>query len=226
MARISRVVIPGLPHHLTQRGVRSLPIFRDDSDRESYLRLLHEQAQRFGLKFQAWCLMTNHVHLIVTPKRPESLARGIGEAHRLYTRMRNFEEGVRGYLFQGRFRSCVLDEAHLIRAARYVEMNPVRAGLAKRPEAYRWSSAAFHLRTQQSDPLATDRKVEEISGDWKGFLRTAVEAEEARALERRLSTGRPWGDKAFLRRLEKRLGRRLIPLPSGWPKGRPRKRRN
>jgi putative transposase len=126
----------------------------------------------------------------------------------------------------GRFRSCVLDEAHLILAARYVEMNPVKAGLARRPEQYRWSSAAFHLRRRRSDPLGTDRKVEEVAGDWSGFLTAAVEAEEARALERRLSTGRPWGSESFLRRPEKRSGRRLIPSPAGWPKGRPRKSTN
>jgi putative transposase len=226
MARLSRVVVPGLPHHVTQRGVRSLPIFRDDRDRESYLGLLHEQAREFGLSFQAWCLMPNHVHLIVTPKHPESLARGIGEAHRLYTRMRNFDEGVRGYLFQGRFASCVLDERHLIRAARYVEMNPVRAGLVRRPEEYRWSSAAFHCGRKHGDALKTDRKVEEISGGWKGFLAEATEAEEAKALERCLSTGRPWGSDSFVRLLERRLGRALIPLPGGWPKGRGRKRAN
>ena len=90
MPRISRVVIPGLPHHVTQRGVRSMAVFRDDRDRVEYLRLLREQALRFGLAFQAWCLMTNHVHLVVTPRRPESLARGVGEAHSPYTRMRNF----------------------------------------------------------------------------------------------------------------------------------------
>jgi putative transposase len=170
--------------------------------------------------------MTNHVHLIVTPQHRESLARGIGETHRLYTRMRNFQEDVRGYLFQGRFASCVLDETHLIRAARYVEMNPVRAGLARKPEQYPWSSAARHLGRTQCDPLETDRKVEEISGDWRGFLAAAVEADEARALERRLSTGRPWASEAFVRRLEKRLNRPLIPLPGGWPKGVARKRSN
>jgi putative transposase len=162
----------------------------------------------------------------VTPKQPESLARGIGEAHRLYTRMRNFQEDVRGYLFQGRFGSCLLDEGHFVRAARYVEMNPVRAGLAQRPEQYPWSSAAYHLGLTPLDPLETDRKVEEISGDWRGFLAAAVEAEESRALERHLSTGRPWASEICVRRLEKRLKRSLIPLKSGWPKGRLRRKSN
>ena len=203
-----------------------MPVFRDDGDRKEYLRLLSEQAKRFGLSFHAWCLMTNHVHLIVTPKRPDSLARGIGEAHRLYTRMRNFQEDVRGYLFQGRFGSCVLDEAHLIRAARYVEMNAVRARLARKPEQYPWSSAAYHLGRAEDDPLATDHRVTRITGDWKGFLAAAVEAAEERSLERHLATGHPWASEVFVRRLEKRLNRPLRPSPGGWPKGRPRKKDN
>lgn len=223
MPRISRVVIPGLPHHVTQRGVRSLPIFRDGSDRRLYLGLLGEQARRFGLRFLAWCLMTNHVHLIVVPRRAESLSRGIGEAHRLYTRARNFREGLRGYLFQGRFGSCVMDEAHLVRAARYAEMNPVRAGLVRKPESYRWSSAAYHLGLEAEDPLGTDRTVVELCGDWKAFLAGAVEEADEKELERRLSTGRPWGSEAFVRRLERRLGIRLTASKGGWPKGRTRK---
>ena len=127
MPRIARVVAPGLPHHVTQRGVRSTDVFDDAADRELYLRLMREQAERAGLAFLAWCLMSNHVHFIVVPKRTDSLARGIGEAHRLYTRAKNFRAGVRGYLFQGRFGSCVLDEPHLMAAARYVDLNPVAA---------------------------------------------------------------------------------------------------
>ena len=224
MPRMSRLVIPGLPHHVTQRGVRSLPVFTDDEDREVYLALLREQADRHGLRFEAWCLMTNHVHLIAIPKREDSLARGIGEAHRLYTRMRNFREGVRGYLFQGRFGSCVMDEAHFVRAARYIELNPVRAGLVKRPEAYRWSSARVHLRRVETDALDTGEQAAEIVGDWGEFLRQGEDVEDRDVL-RRLSTGRPWGSRAFVRWLERKTGRRLEPGVGGWPKGRRRTRR-
>jgi len=98
---MARVVLAGLPHHVTQRGVRSLPVFWSDADRREYLRLLREQGARFGVTFLAYCLMTNHVHVIAVPERADSLARGIGEAHRRYTRGVNRREGVRGYLFQG-----------------------------------------------------------------------------------------------------------------------------
>jgi putative transposase len=107
MARLARLVVPGYPHHITQRGVRSMDIFAGDQDRQQYLRCLHEEAARFGVAFLGWCLMTNHVHLIAVPEREDSLARAIGEAHRRYTRMKNFSAGVRGYLFQGiSIRAC------------------------------------------------------------------------------------------------------------------------
>ena len=128
MARISRVVASRYPHHVTQRGVRSIPIFQTDSDRRAYLDFMAEELDRFGVEVLAWCLMTNHTHLIVVPRDSKVMARAIGEAHRRYTRLQNFSDGVRDYLFQGRFGSCILDERHLSAAARYVELNPGERG--------------------------------------------------------------------------------------------------
>ena len=136
MVRISRIVVPGYPHHVTQHGVRSMAVFRGDEDRLEYLRFMAEETERFGVEILSWCLMMNHVHFVAVPQQEKSLAKVFGEAHRRYTRMRNFAEGVRGYLFQGRFGSCDLDERHLIAAARYVELNPVRAMLVKLPWDY------------------------------------------------------------------------------------------
>ena len=222
MPRMPRLVMPGYAHHVTQRGVRSLPIFTNDGDRSLYLELMREQAELSGLRFLAWCLMANHVHFVVIPREAESLARGIGEAHRLYTSARNRRENVRGYLFQGRFWSCVLDEAHALMAARYTELNPVRAGVVERPEAYAWSSARYHLGKRKRDPLGADNTVVSAVGDWRGFLREATE-EESDELTKHVSTGRPWAVPAVVQRLEKRTGRALTPSRGGWPKGRPRK---
>ena len=224
MPRMGRVVIPGLPHHLTQRGVRSAALFDDDEDRALYLDLLREQADQQGVRFHAWCLMTNHLHLIAVPEREDSLARGIGEAHRLYTRAKNFRDGVRGYLFQGRFGSCVLDEPHLVRAARYIELNPVSAGIVAKPEDYAWSSAGLHLGLRKTDPLNTDHRVVETVGDWRAFLRERA-AGDGLSLERHVSSGRPWGDTAFVEGLERLLGRTLTRGQGGWPKGVPRRKR-
>jgi putative transposase len=148
-----------------------MAIFDWDADRRQYLGLVAEQGERFGLRFLAYCLMSNHVHLVVVPAEQDSLARGIGEAHRLYTRMVNFRQGVRGYLFQGRFHSCPLREAHLVSAVRYVERNPVRAGVVKMAWEYGWSSAGYHVGRRKTDPLV--RAAEELAGirDWRELLR-------------------------------------------------------
>ena len=155
MARIARIVVPGMPHHVVQRGVRRMDVFFSDDDRYAYLDLLAEQGRRFGVRYLAWCLMANHVHLIAIPEQESSLARGIGEAHRRYTRRINFQQGWRGYLFQGRFHSFPLDGNYLLAAMRYVLRNPVRAGLVNRPWDYPWSAARWLAGFASEDPLAS-----------------------------------------------------------------------
>ncbi len=228
MPRQPRFVVPGLPHHVTQRGVRSTSLFADEGDRELYVELMRAECDRFGVEILAWCLMTDHIHLVAVPERAESLARGVGGAHRRYTRSRNFREGVRGHLFQGRFRSCALDERHLVAAARYVELNPVAAGIVDTADAYAWSSARFHLRASETDPLVPDRGLKGLLHRWGRFLREGVERIEARReewarLEAHASSGMPLGDETFVRRLERTRERRLRPGRGGRPKGRPRK---
>ena len=225
MPGMSRLVVPGYPHHVTQRGVRSTDIFTCEDDRRIYLELMREHARPSGVGFLAWCLMSNHVHMIVVPERVESLARGIGEAHRRYTRERNFRDGVGGYLFQGRFGSCVLDERHLTAAARYVELNPVAAGLVRTPWRYEWSSAVFHAGLRDDDPLVEDRTLLGLvrgKRAWRRFLSDGVEELEARRIDLHLSTGRPLGPDGFVRGLERRFGRRLLPRKGGRPKARRR----
>ncbi|KAF0218949.1 MAG: hypothetical protein FD174_2465 [Geobacteraceae bacterium] len=216
MARISRIVVPGFPHHVTQRGVRSMDVFHSDEDRYAYLRFLSEEAARFGLDILTWCLMTNHVHFIALPRSETSLARGIGEAHRRYTRMKNFTQGVRGYLFQGRFGSCVLDRQHLLAAVRYVAWNPVAAGMVKTPWEYPWSSARFHCGLVDHDPLVKDRTLLGLITDWREFL-SSEEGAESELLRRATRTGRPAGDEQFVEKIESLTGRDLKIKPAGRP---------
>ena len=208
MARLARLTVPGIPHHITQRGNRRQPVFFRDADHSNYLALLKEQGARFGVQVWAYCLMENHVHLIAVPEAEQSLSRGIGEAHRRYTRMVNKREGWTGYLWQGRFASFPLDERHLYAAIRYVERNPVRAGIVKRAEDYPWSSASAHL-TGAADPLLAQHFMTEEISDWASFLALAEEEAVVSRLEQHIRTGRPCGDEAFLVRLEERTGRRL-----------------
>jgi putative transposase len=218
MARLARVVVPGYPHHITQRGNRRLPTFFSDEDYRMYLALLQERCVAAGVAVWAWCLMPNHVHLVVVPETAEGLARAIGETHRRYTRNVNFREGWRGYLWQGRFASFVLQGKHVLAAVRYVERNPVRAGLVKRAWQWPWSSAAGHVSgkgdvlVRPAGPLAA-----EVS-DWRRFLAAEEDEETLAMLRRHGRTGRPWADPRFLARLEKLLSRRLAPGRAGRPR--------
>jgi putative transposase len=152
MARLARLVIPGLPHHVTQRGNRRQPIFFADADHEAYRDLVAAACAERGVGCLAWCLMPNHLHLILTPPDEDGLRGALAEAHRRYTRRVNLAQGWTGYLFQGRFASYPMDAAHLMAAVRYVELNPVRAGLVGRAEDWRWSSARAHV-TGRADGL-------------------------------------------------------------------------
>ena len=171
MARIARVVAPGVPHHVTQRGNRRQQTFFSDDDHELYRELMAVWCERHGVAIWAYCLMPNHVHLIATPASAEGLRRGIGEAHRRYARHVNFREGWRGYLWQGRFASFPLGGAHLLAAVRYVELNPVRAGLVAEAEDWPWSSARAHLAGGE-DRLARAAAELAAIGDWRASLRS------------------------------------------------------
>lgn len=217
MARMKRIVVPGYPHHIVQRGVRSMDIFSKDDDRKEYLHLLKQQGVRFGVRFISYCLMTNHVHLIAIPEKTDSLAHAIGEAHRRYTRMINFRDNVRGYLFQGRFFSCpVCTGEYLFAAVRYVERNPVRAKLVKQAWKYPWSSAAFHSGVIEHDYLVTESSLLFEITDWKQFLRTKSDYTDQ--LREKSRTGRPFGPDSFFSTVEKITGRDARPKPPGRPK--------
>jgi putative transposase len=208
MARLARVVAAGIPHHVTQRGNRRQQVFFGDEDYEAYRTLLAEGCRAAGVKVWAYCLMPNHVHLILVPSDADGLRAALGEAHRRYTRLVNFREGWRGYLWQGRFASFPMDETHLLAGARYVELNPVRAKLARRARDWRWSSARAHLEGRD-DGLVSLRPLLDLVPDWAEFLRGGLSDEEAEAIRSGERTGRPLGSARFVARLEKRLDRPL-----------------
>ncbi len=222
MARMKRIVVPGYPHHVVQRGVRSLDIFFHDDDRVEYLRLLREQGERFGVTFLSYCLMTNHVHLLAVPEKPDGLARAIGEAHRRYTRMINLREDVRGFLFQGRFSSCpVASDEYLIAAVQYIERNPVKAKIVNIPWAYPWSSAAYRCGLVRHDPLVRANSFLPTSTDWKKILSADTSMHDE--LERKNRTGRPFGADQFYSVVEKITGRDVRPGIPGRPPKKTRK---
>ena len=214
MARLARVVVPGLAHHVTQRGNRRQTTFFSDADYAAYLEILAEALPRARVALEAYCLMPNHVHLVLSPKTAEGLAKAMSETHQRYTQRVNLREGWRGYLWQGRFASFPLDDTHLIAAVRYTELNPVRARLAARPEDWPWSSARAHLgldaaeQKKAADHLLTS-DLPDMIGNWRLFLDGGIAPELADQIRRHERTGRPIGCEGFLKDLEQRLGRRL-----------------
>ena len=154
--------------------------------------------------------------MIAVPQSEDGLARAIGEAHRRYTRRINFREKWRGYLWQGRFASFVMDEPYLLAAARYVELNPVRAGLVADAADWRWSSAKSHL-SGCDDQLVRVAPLLAMVGDWRGLLNSAIPEEELRDLRMHGRTGCPLGDATFVERLEQAVGRILRPQQPGRP---------
>lgn len=214
MARLSRIVVPGYPHHVTQRGNRRQETFFCDDDYREYIHLMSEWCRRNGVEIWGYGLMPNHIHLIAVPEKKECLARAIGEAHRRYTRYINFREGWRGYLWQGRFASYVMDQDHLIASARYVELNPVKANLVQHPGDYKWSSARAHL-TGKDDDLVRAAPLLEVTNNWKSFLASGMQEEDEIKIKRHTRTGRPLGSPPFLEAIEKLLGRSVRPQKPG-----------
>lgn len=219
MARLARMIFPDVPHHVTQRGNRQEPIFFESGDQQIYLDLLATQLKRYGVACWGYCLMPNHVHLILTPSDATGLTRAVGETHRRYAAFVGARGQWTGHLFQGRFGSVAMDEEHLMAALRHVALSPVKAGLVTRAEAWPWSSAAAHLAGRDTPYVqvapALSRGVDfgglevadEIDPQWVSVLRAEL-------------IGRPVGAKAWIEGLEVRYGRQLLPQKRGpKPKG-------
>ena len=210
---MARVVLPHYPHHVTQRGNRRQRVFFQHQDWLAYLGLVRVACAEVDTKILAYCLMPNHVHLILVPTHEDGLRAAMADAHRRYTRRVNFREGWRGHLWQDRFHSFVMDGAHLRAAIPYVEDNPVRAGLCERAAAWRWSSAA------EAEGRAFAYLV-----DWDlraGLLEVANAGEIAGPLDTvdsirlHTRTGRPLGTEAFVEGVETAVGRCLRPRKRG-----------
>jgi putative transposase len=216
-----RAVFPGTPHHLTQRGVDRRPVFFADRDRSVYLQLVQRAAEHFGVSLMGYCLMPNHVHWIVAPESPTSLARAFGRAHGRYAQYSNSLLQRTGHFWQNRFFSCALDEAHLWAALRYVERNPVRAGFRPAAEDWSWSSAAVHAGGSMA-PKWLDLalwRARFSPHEWQGYVAADTFGEAETMLRVNTYTGRPLGSEGFVERMEAELGRALRPGKRGRPSG-------
>lgn len=215
MPRQSRIVLPNVAHHIIQRGNYKQSVFNRETDFKKYCEWFKEYAEKYGIQTYAYCLMTNHVHFIVMPKKEDGLARVFNTLHMRYAQYVNKRKQVTGHLWQGRFFSCLLDEAHLYRAIRYVERNPVRAKIAQQAWEYPWSSAREHIG-EGGGPIPLSRSFEMSSQEWKEYL---TESDDKMDYEIRLKTqrGLAVGSVQFVKDIENKLNRSLSRLGLGRP---------
>jgi putative transposase len=222
MPRIARIVIPGVPHHVTQRGNNGQDVFFVEDDRLVYLELLRLQSSRYGFRIEGYCLMTNHVHLIGVPSSESSLALAVGRTNFVYSQYVNKLHGRTGHVWQNRFYSCAMDDAHAMNALCYIELNPVRAGMVKKAWDFQWSSAATHCSIAPHNPLlhSAEPSPSVSPKHWQETLKIiAKDKASMDTIRRNTHTGRPLGSDRFISKIEHVLGRRVTPLPVGRPKG-------
>jgi putative transposase len=219
MPRIARIVAPGYPHHITQRGNNRAPVFFEDEDRQTYLKLLAGYTQKHQVQVWAYCLMSNHIHLLAVPATETSLSRGIGMTNQMYTQYLNHKMQQSGRIWQNRFFSCVLEnEQYLWAVARYIERNPVKAGLAASAEEYQWSSAKAHVLGTHDPLLPADSWLSTNDRNaYKEFIHMENE-ETDNAIRRATNSGRPFGSESFVGRLERELNQVLKPKKPGRPR--------
>ena len=214
-------MLVGVPHHVTQRGNNRQEVFHREFDREVYLDRLFTYAQRYGIRIWGYCLMPNHVHGVLVPDRPDSLAHVMQRTAADYARYANVASGGCGHLWQARFYSCAMDEAYTWRALTYIERNPVRAGMVASAEEYHWSSARLHcglaFRSRHIDMTEWDSRF--TSAMWRDALQSSLaDAMLRERLAKATRSGLPLGDDSFIDHASKALQRDLHPQPPGRPK--------
>lgn len=208
MPRFPRVVVPGIPHHVTQRGIRKQRTFYEALDYLTYLELTRKYREKAGISILSYCLMPNHIHMVVVPESETGLSRFFGPVHSQYAVKLNATHGWVGHLWQQRFYSVPMDERHTLAAMRYVELNPVRAGLCKTAQQWRWSSALANLAAI-ADGLVDTSLTKNLVSDWAAYLAEATVADDQDALRKHTRIGRPLGDDAFIDMIEAQTGRTL-----------------
>ena len=217
MPRDARVVCAGVPHHVTQRGNYRQDIFDEEEDREKYMEFFMKYREKFNVKLYAWCLMSNHVHFVVEPSTEKGLADLFKFTHMRYSMYFNRKKRASGHLFQGRFYSSPLDADHMYEALRYVELNPLRAGIISRVDAYKWSSMKMRLTGKGKYALSSVHEYVEID-DWKAYLKEKCDEEILKTLRERTRTNRPSGDVKFIKKIEKLSGQTFNFSKKGRPK--------
>jgi len=206
MPRIARIIAPGFPHHVTQRGNNKSTVFFDDEDKANYLEILRKMAKKHDFDIWAYCLMDNHVHLLAVPQSKDSLSKGIGSTNLIYTQYLNRKRGSSGRIWQNRFFSCIVqNDFHLWAVAVYIENNPVKGGLVEEAPDYKWSSAKAHFYGDADENLGRQWLADSEREGYRNLFKKDAHAQEE-AIRKRTSSGRPFGDSDFISRMENFLG--------------------
>ena len=208
MARMPRIVVPSRPHHVTQRGTRSQKTFFFEGDYRFYIRLMAEFTTKTDTAVWAYCLMPNHVHMVMVPSSQDGLRATLAEVHRRYARFINKREGWQGHLWQERYHSCPMDESHLLAAVRYIEMNPVSANICHNAGDWPWSSARAHLNGRDDSLVSVLPMLKRID-NWSNYLMAPVDEKQQCRIQQHASSGRPLGDDDFMTELSQITGRDL-----------------
>jgi putative transposase len=215
MARRLRCFLSGYPYHVVNRGNQKMNIFWDDIDRRVYLKLLRKQCVEHNVRIWAYSLMPNHVHHVAFPDRDWAVSDAFHRIFGEYARYFNTRYEKVGHVFQGRFKAPVLDESHLYNAVAYVERNPVRAGMVRYAEDYRWSSAAAHCGLREDPVLSLDVPFLHAIPDWHEYLLEKDDPEALKFIRDRSRTEQPCASESFTKQLEEKLGYPLLPRKRG-----------
>ncbi len=216
MPRVKRLVVPGVPHHVTQRGNQGQQVFFDEKDGQHYIDDLKDYAARAETKILAFCLMPNHIHLILEPAHEDGLRAALAPVHHRHAMRLNKRDAGGGHIWQGRFHSNAMDESSTFAVKRYVELNPVRSNLVNKPEAWRWSSAKHHLGLEHLDfisPSQFDWPVDK----WRAFLAEGISEQELAYIRKTEMSHRVMGNDKFIDQLERQTGLNLRPAKRGRP---------
>jgi putative transposase len=219
MPRTARIVIPDIPYHITSRGNHGQDVFFTTDDRTRFLKWLSEYSVIHELDILAYCLMSNHIHIVAIPHTINSLARTLHVIKLRHTQSVNFAKDLDGILWQGRYFATALDDLHLWVCIRYVEQNPVRAGIVRHAWEYMWSSAACHCGLRDDPVLVSRGMFSSELEDWKDELIAVPDAVIVERIRKRTHTGVPCGNDKFVEKISGLINREL----KARDRGRPRK---
>ena len=226
MARLPRYFVKDQPQHIIQRGNNREPIFGDHSDYTFYLECLQEAAEQQGLAIHSYVLMTNHAHLLVTPRSEHSIGKTMQSLGRRYVQYFNYTYGRTGTLWEGRYKATLIDsDRYLLTCMRYIELNPVRAGMVRHPGDYKWSSYAANARGANNALISPHPVYRQLGhspvarqGAYQQLFRSALGVDELEAIRLATNTGWVLGNDRFRKKIEQLSGRRSSPKPKGRPR--------